>query len=33
MREITGNDVLFIQEGKTALFDKNKLMFPLLSHA
>lgn len=27
------DEVLFIQDGKTALFDENKLMFPLLSHA
>jgi ribosomal protein S18 acetylase RimI-like enzyme len=32
IREITGGDTLFIQKGKTLLFD-NKLMFPVLSHA
>jgi N-acetylglutamate synthase-like GNAT family acetyltransferase len=31
--EIYNDDVLFIQEGKTQLFDENKVMFPLLSHA
>lgn len=33
MREIKGDDVLFIKDSKTNLFDDNKLMFPLLSHA
>ena len=32
-REILGDDKLFIQHGKTRLFDENKIMFPLLSHA
>jgi len=32
-REIVEADALFIQKNKTILFDKNKLMFPLLSHA
>ncbi|GEM_PF-4184024 len=31
--EISNDDALFIQEGKTQLFDENKVMFPLLSHA
>lgn len=31
--EMVGDDVLFIQSGKTMPFDENKLMFPLLSHA
>ena len=31
--EICNDDALFIQEGKTQLFDENKVMFPLLSHA
>lgn len=30
---ISGDDVLFIQDGKTAIFDENKIMLPLLSHA
>ena len=33
MREIEGSDTLFVQQNKTILFDNNKLMFPLLSHA
>lgn len=33
MREISGADKLFIQKDKTKLFDENKVMFPLLSHA
>lgn len=33
MREINGDDALFIQNHKTQLFEKNKIMFPLLSHA
>lgn len=33
LREIKGNDTLFVQQNKTVLFDDNKLMFPLLSHA
>lgn len=33
VREISGDDVLFIQKGKSKLFDENKVMFPLLSHA
>ena len=31
--EATKDEALFIQNDKTALFDDNKLMFPLLSHA
>lgn len=31
--EIGKEEALFIQNGKTKLFDENKLMFPLLSHA
>ncbi len=31
--EISNDDALFIQEGKTQLFEENKVMFPLLSHA
>lgn len=31
--EVLKDEVLFIQNGKTELFDENKLMFPLLSHA
>jgi hypothetical protein len=31
--EIHGDDVLFVQKGKTNIFDGNKVMFPLLSHA
>lgn len=31
--EKQSEDVLFIQNNKTDLFEKNKLMFPLLSHA
>jgi GNAT superfamily N-acetyltransferase len=33
VREISSGDKLFIQQGKTQLFDENKVMFPLLSHA
>lgn len=33
IREISGDDTLFVQNDKTMLFDKNKMMFPLLSHA
>lgn len=33
VREISGDDVLFMQKGKTRLFDENQVMFPLLSHA
>ncbi len=33
VREISGDDVLFIQKNKTTLFENSKLMFPLLSHA
>lgn len=32
-KEISGDDTLFIQHGKTKLFDENKMMFPILSHA
>jgi hypothetical protein len=32
VREISRDDVLFIQKDKTKLFDENKVMFPLLSH-
>lgn len=32
-REIMGKDVLFIQKDKARIFDENKLMFPLMSHA
>lgn len=32
-KEVVGEDTLFIQQGKTKLFDENKIMFPLLSHA
>ena len=31
--EVLKDEVLFIQTGKTELFDENKVMFPLLSHA
>ena len=31
--EVSKDEVLFIQNGKTALFNDNKIMFPLLSHA
>ncbi|KTD10605.1 hypothetical protein Lgra_1571 [Legionella gratiana] len=27
------DEMLFVETGKTALFDENQLMFPLLSHA
>jgi hypothetical protein len=33
VREIAGDDMLFIQNGKAELFNENKIMFPLLSHA
>lgn len=33
IREISGDDTLFVQNDKTMLFNKNKMMFPLLSHA
>ena len=34
VKEISGDDeTLFVQKNKTALFDSNKIMFPLLSHA
>jgi len=33
VREISGDDALFIHNGRTKLFDDNKVMFPLLSHA
>lgn len=33
VREFIGDDTLFIQNNKTELFDENKIMFPLLSHA
>ena len=33
VKEISGEDTLFIQKGRTKLFDTNKIMFPLLSHA
>ncbi len=32
-REILSDDALFVQKDKTKLFDENKVMFPLLSHA
>lgn len=32
-KEVVGGDTLFIQQGKTKLFDENQIMFPLLSHA
>jgi hypothetical protein len=32
-KEICNDDTLFVQSGKTQLFDENKVMFPLLSHA
>lgn len=32
-RELIGDDTLFIQNHHTGLFDNNKVMFPLLSHA
>lgn len=31
--EALKDEVLFIQNGKTGLFDENQIMFPLLSHA
>jgi predicted N-acetyltransferase YhbS len=31
--EVEKDEVLFIQNSRTALFDENELMFPLLSHA
>ena len=33
VREISGDDTLFVHRNKIKLFDENKLMFPLLSHA
>ena len=33
IKQIENDDYLFIQDNKTAIFDENKLMFPLLSHA
>lgn len=33
VKEVSGDDYLFVQRNKTDLFAKNKLMFPLLSHA
>jgi GNAT superfamily N-acetyltransferase len=33
VQKVSGDDFLFIQKGKTDLFEKHKLMFPLLSHA
>ena len=33
VKEISGEDALFIQKGRTKLFETNKVMFPLLSHA
>lgn len=33
IRVISGDDTLFIQQGKTDIFDEKKIMFPLLSHA
>ena len=33
VKEVSGYDYLFIQRNRTDLFTKNKLMFPLLSHA
>lgn len=33
IKEKQDEDVLFVQKGKTDLFEKNKIMFPLLSHA
>lgn len=33
IREIVGGDALYIQQDKTQLFEENKIMFPLLSHA
>lgn len=33
VREFAGDDTLFIEQDKTKLFDENKIMFPLLSHA
>lgn len=33
IKEASGDDVLFVQKGKEKLFDENKVMFPLLSHA
>lgn len=32
-RIISGDETLFIQQNKTDLFDNNKMMFPILSHA
>jgi len=33
VKELVGDDALFIQKDKTPLFEENKIMFPLLSHA
>lgn len=33
IKEKQDEDVLFVQKGKTDLVEKNKIMFPLLSHA
>lgn len=33
IREMSGDDTLFIHNGRTKLFDDNKVMFPVLSHA
>ena len=33
VREVAGDDTLFIQGDKASLFEENKVMFPLLSHA
>lgn len=33
VRKISGEDALFIQKVQTKLFDENRVMFPLLSHA
>ena len=33
IKKVESDDYLFIQDKKTMLFDENKLMFPLLSHA
>ena len=33
INEVLKDEVLFVQNSKTSLFDNNQLMFPLLSHA
>lgn len=33
VKAVIGEDILFVQENKTELFDNHKIMFPLLSHA